>query len=110
MRRWPAGLQNMSTLGAVFDSTGKVIRPYTTADAYDLGPQSYVVTPQKRWVAECLRTLQLQRYATGYTEIHFSNNTANVQIAPAGAGANFLVNTNNPYLPRRCRKCCASGP
>ncbi|RZT05765.1 Outer membrane cobalamin receptor protein [Duganella sp. CF402] len=93
-----AGLQGMSTLGAVFDSTGKVVRPYTTADAYDLGPLSYVVTPQKRWVANAFAHYNFNEYATGYTEIHFSNNTANVQIAPAGAGANFLVNTNNPYL------------
>lgn len=93
-----AGLQNMTTLGAVFDSTGKVIRPYTTADAYDLGPLSYVMTPQKRWVANGFAHYNFNEYATGYTEVHFSNNTANVQIAPAGAGANFLVNTNNPYL------------
>ncbi|NVM76703.1 outer membrane receptor protein involved in Fe transport [Duganella sp. SG902] len=93
-----AGLRNMTSLGAIFDPTGKVVRPYTTADAFDLGPQSYVVTPQKRWVANAFAHYNFNEYATGYTEVHFSNNTANVQIAPAGAGANFLVNTNNPYL------------
>ena len=93
-----AGLQNVSTLGAMFDATGKVIRPYTSNDAYDLAPLSYIITPQKRWVANGFAHYDFNEHATGYTEVHFSTNTANVQIAPTSASGNFLVNTNNPYL------------
>ncbi|MGO4380294.1 TonB-dependent receptor [Pseudoduganella sp. RAF19] len=93
-----AGLGSMTTLGAIFDQTGKTVRPYTTADAYDLGPQSYVVTPQKRWVANAFAHYDFNQYATGYSEVHFSSNRASVQLAPSGVGGNFLVNTNNPYL------------
>lgn len=94
-----AGLQNMTSLGAIFDSTGKVARPYVAPDdAYDLGPISYLVTPQKRWMANAFAHYDFNDNHTGYLEAHFSNNTANVQIAPTSASGNFLVNTNNPYL------------
>jgi outer membrane receptor protein involved in Fe transport len=93
-----AGLQNMGSLGAVFDQTGKVARPYTTDDAYDLGPMSYLVTPQKRWMGNAFSHYDFDEHNTGYMELHYSNNTANVQIAPTSASGNFLVNTNNPYL------------
>jgi iron complex outermembrane receptor protein len=93
-----AGLQSMGSLGAVFDQTGKTIRPYTTDDAYDLGPISYLVTPQKRWMGNAFSHYDFDEHNTGYMELHYSNNTANVQIAPTSASGNFLVNTNNPYL------------
>ena len=94
-----AGLQNMSTLGAIFDNTGKVVRPYVAPnDAYDLGPLSYIVTPQKRWMTNAFAHYDFNANATGYMEAHFSSNTANVQIAPTSASGNFLVNTNSPGL------------
>ncbi|TFW31423.1 TonB-dependent receptor domain-containing protein [Duganella callida] len=93
-----AGLGSMTTLGAIFDTTGKVVRPYTTDDAYDLGPLSYITTPQQRWMANAFAHYDFNEHATGYTEVHFSSNDANVQIGPSSAGGNFLVNTNNPYL------------
>jgi outer membrane receptor protein involved in Fe transport len=94
-----AGLQNMTTLGAIFDSTGKTVRPYVApGDAYDLGPLSYIVTPQVRWMGNVFAHYDFNAHATGYMEMHFSDNTADVQIAPSSASGNFLVNTNNPYL------------
>ena len=94
-----AGLQNMGTLGAVFDQTGRSIRPYVAAgDAYDIGPLSYMVTPQKRWMSNAFAHYDFNERATGYMEAHFSSNTANVQIGPTSASGNFLFNTNNPYL------------
>lgn len=98
-----AGLQNMSTLGAIFDGTGQTVRPYTTADAYDLGPLSYIVTPQKTWMGNVFAHYDFNDRATGYMEMHFSNTTAKVQIAPTSASGNFLVNTNNPYLSAAMR-------
>jgi iron complex outermembrane receptor protein len=94
-----AGLQNMTSLGATFDSTGKLARPYVApGDAYDLAPLSYVVTPQKRWMTNAFAHYDFSPNVTGYLETHFSSNTANVQIAPTSASGNFLVNTNNPGL------------
>lgn len=93
-----AGLQNMGSLGAIFDQSGKVVRPYTTDDAYDLGPISYLITPQKRWMGNAFSHYDFDDHNTGYMELHYSSNTANVQIAPTSASGNFLVNTNNPYL------------
>lgn len=94
-----AGLQGMSSLGAIFDPTGKTVRPYVAPDdAYDLGPLSYMVTPQKRWMSNAFAHYDFNEHATGYMEAHFSDNTASVQIGPTSASGNFLVNTNNPYL------------
>lgn len=94
-----AGLQNMTTLGALFDSTGKTVTPYVSpTNAYDLGPLSYIITPQVRWMGNVFAHYDFNDHATGYMELHFSDNTADVQIAPTSASGNFLVNTNNPYL------------
>ena len=94
-----AGLQNMTTLGAIFDPTGKTVRPYAApGDAYDLGPLSYMVTPQKRWMSNAFAHYDFSERATGYMEAHFSSNSASVQIGPTSASGNFLFNTNNPYL------------
>jgi iron complex outermembrane receptor protein len=94
-----AGLQNMSTLGAIFDPTGTTVRPYAApGDAYDLGPLSYMVTPQKRWMSNAFAHYDFSERATGYMEAHFSSNSASVQIGPTSASGNFLFNTSNPYL------------
>lgn len=93
-----AGLQSMTSLGAMFDTTGKTVSPYTAASAFDLGPGSYVVTPQKRWMVNAFAHYNFTEQTVGYTEAHFSSNTASVQIAPTSASGNFLFNVNNPYL------------
>ena len=94
-----AGLQNMTTLGAIFDPAGRTVRPYAApGDAYDLGPLSYMVTPQKRWMSNAFAHYDFSDRATGYMEAHFSSNSASVQIGPTSASGNFLFNTNNPYL------------
>ncbi len=94
-----AGLQNMTTLGAIFDTTGKTVRPYVAPDdAYDLGPLSLIVTPQKRWMTNVFAHYDFNSHATGYMELHYSDNKADVQIAPTSASGNFLVDVNNPYL------------
>ncbi len=94
-----AGLGGVTTLGAIFDNTGKVVRPYAApGDAYDLGPLSYMITPQKRWMTNAFGHYDFNEHVTGYLETHFSSNSASVQIAPTSAGGNFLFNTNNPNL------------
>ena len=99
-----AGLQNMTTLGALFGSDGKSVRPYVApGDAYDLGPLSYIVTPQTRWMGNMFAHYDFNDHATGYMEMHYSDNIADVQIAPTSASGNFLFNTNNPYLSPEMR-------
>jgi outer membrane receptor protein involved in Fe transport len=99
-----AGLQNMTSLGALFSADGKTVRPYVAPnDAYDLGPLSYIVTPQATWMGNVFAHYDFNDKATGYMEMHFSNTTADVQIAPTSASGNFLVNTNNPYLSAEMR-------
>ncbi|QBE66604.1 TonB-dependent receptor [Pseudoduganella lutea] len=94
-----AGLQGMGTLGAIFDASGRAVRPYVAPDdAFDIGPLSYVVTPQKRWMGNAFAHYDFSERATGYLEMHYSSNVAQVQIGPTSASGNFLVNTNNPYL------------
>ncbi|WP_338761453.1 TonB-dependent receptor [Massilia sp. METH4] len=94
-----AGLQGMGTLGAIFDAGGRAVRPYVAPDdGYDLGPLSYVVTPQKRWMGNAFAHYDFNERTTGYLELHYSSNTAKVQIGPTSASGNFLVDTNNPYL------------
>ncbi len=94
-----AGLKSASTLGAIFDSSGKTVRPYMAPDdAYDLGPLSYMITPQKRWMSNAFGHYDFNDSTTGYLEMHFSSNSASVQIAPTSASGNFLFNTNNPNL------------
>ncbi|MBB4659577.1 TonB-dependent receptor plug domain-containing protein [Parvularcula dongshanensis] len=92
------GLQNAAGLGAVFDEGGTSVRPFTDADRYDLGPNTFLVTPQTRWMGNAFGHYDFNDHATGYLELHFSNNKAEVQIAPTNATGNFLIETDNPYL------------
>ncbi|MFT4077068.1 MAG: TonB-dependent receptor [Asticcacaulis sp.] len=94
-----AGLQNMTTLGAVFSADGKTVRPYESpSDSYDLGPESYIITPQTRWMGNVFAHYDFNDKVTGYVEMHYSDNVADVQIAPTSASGNFLVDTDNPNL------------
>lgn len=94
-----AGLQDMTSLGALFDATGTSVRPFVSPDdRFDLGPNSFLITPQKRWMTNVFGSYALNPKMTGYLEAHYSNNNASVQIAPTNVVGNFLVETNNPYL------------
>ena len=94
-----AGLQNMDSLGAIFDPQGNVVRPFVSPDdRFDLGPNSFMVTPMERWMTNVFGNYEFNDSMTGYLEAHYSSNIANVQIAPSNVGGNFLVETDNPYL------------
>lgn len=94
-----AGLQDMTTLGAIFDAQGNSVRPFVSpGDRFDLGPNSYMVTPLERWMVNLFGNYEFNKNMTGYLEAHFSKNNANVQIAHTNVTGNFLVETDNPYL------------
>lgn len=94
-----AGLQDMTSLGAIFNTDGLSVRPFLDPDdRFDLSPNSFLITPQERWMGNVFGHYDISDKMTGYVEMHYSNNVANVQIAPTNATGNFLVETDNPYL------------
>ncbi len=94
-----AGLEGMTSLGAIFDAQGNAVRPFVSPqDRFDLGPTSYVVTPQERWMVNVFGNYEFNEDTFGYMEAHYSGNDAKVQIAPSNISGNFLFDTDNPYL------------
>ncbi|HEY7884518.1 MAG TPA: TonB-dependent receptor [Cellvibrionaceae bacterium] len=93
------GLQDMGSLGAIFDTEGNSLRPFISPDdRYDFANNAYIVTPQERWMANVFGKYDFTDSMTGYSEIHYSSNQTKVQIIPTNVGGNFLVDTDNPYL------------
>jgi outer membrane receptor protein involved in Fe transport len=94
-----AGLQNMGSNGAILSDDGTTVRPYAgTSDSYDLGGLSNIITPQTRWMGNIFAHYDFNDKATGYMEMHYSDNVADVQIAPTSYSGNLLLDVNNPYL------------
>ena len=94
-----AGLQNMGSNGAILSDDGLTARPYVAPDdGYDLGGLSNIITPQTRWMGNIFAHYDFNDKATGYMEMHYSDNVADVQIAPTSYGGNLLLDVNNPYL------------
>lgn len=94
-----AGLQNMGSSGAILSDDGTTVRPYAGAsDSYDLGSLSNIITPQTRWMGNIFAHYDFNDKATGYMEMHYSDNVADVQIAPTSYSGNLLLDVNNPYL------------
>jgi iron complex outermembrane receptor protein len=97
----------MGSRGFTFDKAGTTARPaLTPQDDFNLGPDNYLIIPQKRWMLNAFSHYDFNSRMTGYLEGHFSNNVVDMQLAPTNINGPFLLNTNNPYLSARCRKCC----
>jgi iron complex outermembrane recepter protein len=100
-----AGLGGLGNRGFTFNDAGTVARPAVTpGDDYDLGPASYLIVPQERWMGNVFGHFDFNDKITGYAEVHYSNNRVTARIPPAGVGGNFLVDTNNPYLSPALRE------
>jgi outer membrane receptor protein involved in Fe transport len=68
-------------------------------DLYNLTATNFMQLPQERWMINSFMHYDIFSWLTAYAEMHFSNNTVNVQLTPSNLGGqNILVNTNNPYL------------
>ena len=99
-----AGLQDMTSLGAIFDDAGMSVRPFSDpADRFDFGDTSYLVTPQKRWMGNVFGHYDINDKMTGYMELHYSNNVSEMQIAPTNITGNLLVDVDNPYVSEDVR-------
>lgn len=94
-----AGLGGMGSRGFTFDTAGATARPaLTPQDDFNLGPDNYLIIPQKRWMMNAFTHYDFNSRMTGYLEGHFSNNVVDMQLAPTNINGPFLFNTNNPYL------------
>lgn len=94
-----AGLQGVTGLGFTFDTPSNAARPYVAPnDAWNNSPYNLMQTPLRRWTINSFTNYKLNDHATAYMETHFSDYTANVQIAPYAVQSNLLYDVNNPYL------------
>lgn len=94
-----AGLGGMGSRGYTYDATGTTPRPaLTPQDDFNLGPDNYLIIPQKRWMLNAFSHYDFNKRMTGYLEGHYSSNVVNMQLAPTNLNGPFLFNTNNPYL------------
>lgn len=99
-----AGLQDMTSIGAIFDEAGMNVRPFIDPDdRFDFGDTSYLVTPQERWMGNVFGHYDFNDKMTGYTELHFSNNITEMQIAPTNIGGSLLIDVDNPYVSDEAR-------
>jgi outer membrane receptor protein involved in Fe transport len=94
-----AGLGALGGRGFTWDTTGKNARPaLTPQDDFNLGPDNYLVQPQKRWMINAFSHYDIVPGITAYMELHYSSNIVDARLAPTNVGAPTLFNINNPYL------------
>lgn len=94
-----AGLSGLTSRGFTFDSAGTTARPaLTPQDDFNLGPDNYLIQPQKRWMINSFGHYDFNDHITGYMELHYSHNEVNARLAPTNIGSATLFNVNNPYL------------
>jgi outer membrane receptor protein involved in Fe transport len=94
-----AGLSGLTSRGFTFNDGGTAARPQVSpTDDFNLGPDNYLIQPQKRWMINSFGHYDLTDKITGYMELHYSNNVVNARLAPTNVGAPTLFNVNNPYL------------
>ena len=100
-----AGLGALGGRGFTFNDTGTAARPaLTPQDDFNLAPFNYLIQPQERWMINSFGHYDLTDNVTAYTELHYSNNVIDAQLAPTNVGAPTLFNVNNPYLTPALRE------
>jgi iron complex outermembrane receptor protein len=94
-----AGISNFGSFGVTFDENGSTARAARDPqDRFNLGPDNYLIIPQERIMANVFSHYDFSDKATGYLELHYSENKVDAQLAPSNVGTNTLLNVNNPYL------------
>ena len=92
-----AGLSGMGAFGFTFD--GANARPALDPnDRFNLINDNYLVIPQERYMVNAFGHFDFSNAVTGYVELHYSDNTVNMQLSPSNLAATTLFNVNNPYL------------
>lgn len=94
-----AGLSGLTSRGFTFNDQGTVARPQVTPqDDFNLGPDNYLIQPQRRWMINSFGHYDFTDNIRGFMELHYSSNTVDARLAPTNVGAPTLFNVNNPYL------------
>jgi iron complex outermembrane receptor protein len=94
-----AGLSGFGSFGVTFSEDGSDARAARDPqDRFNLGPDNYLIIPQERVMANLFSHYDFSDRATGYLELHYSENKVDAQLAPSNVGTNTLLNVNNPYL------------
>ncbi|WP_243652745.1 TonB-dependent receptor [Novosphingobium sp. PhB165] len=94
-----AGLSSLTSRGFTFNDAGTTARPQISPqDDFNLGPDNYLIQPQKRWMINSFGHYDVTDSVTGYMELHYSNNVVNARLAPTNVGAPTLFDVDNPYL------------
>jgi iron complex outermembrane receptor protein len=96
-----AGLAGLGANGFTFNDAGAtgsqrlVNRP---ADDFNLTQFNYLQVPQERKMANAFAHFEFSPAATGYVELHYSNNKVDQQLTQSNINGQFLFDTNNPYV------------
>src|SRR6187397_2926027 len=96
-----AGLAGLGSNGFTFNDAGAdgsqrlVNRP---ADDFNLTQFNYLQVPQERKMVNAFAHYEFAPAATGYVELHYSNNLVDQQLTQSNINGQFLFNVNNPYL------------
>lgn len=96
-----AGLAGLGANGFTFNDAGAtgsqrlVNRP---ADDFNLTQFNYLQVPQERKMANAFAHFEFSPAATGYAELHYSNNKVDQQLTQSNINGQFLFDTNNPYV------------
>lgn len=94
-----AGVAGFGAFGITFDESGKTARAaLDPQDRFNLGPDNYLIIPQERLMANVFSHYDFSDKATGYIELHYSNNVVDAQLAPSNVGTTTLLDVTNPYL------------
>lgn len=94
-----AGISNFGAFGVTFDDSGNAARAaQDPQDRFNLGPDNYLIIPQERIMVNAFSHYDFSDKATGYLELHYSQNKVDAQLAPSNVGTNTLLDVNNPYL------------
>ena len=96
-----AGLAGLGANGFTFNDAGDkgsqrlVNRP---ADDFNLTQFNYLQVPQERKMVNAFAHYEFAPAATGYVELHYSNNKVDQQLTQSNINGQFLLDTDNPYL------------
>jgi iron complex outermembrane recepter protein len=105
-----AGLQGLGGNGFTFNDSGAmdsqrlVNRP---ADDFNLTQFNYLQVPQERKMVNAFAHYEFAPAATGYVELHYSNNKVDQQLTQSNIGGQFLFNIDNPYVDQDMRDLLA---
>jgi len=93
-----AGIGGIGSTGFTFNGSTPRLTNNPT-DYYNTTALNNMQLPQERWMMNTFAHYDLTSKITAYAEMHFSNNTVQIQLTPSNLGSqSMLFNVNNPYL------------